>query len=81
MSIFSAKYLKTCSKSGESIFFLGSDGKNPIFRFIYELLNDCIKGATKKDAVATILVEIAVSNLIYLFIWNEKPMKLVNQLK
>lgn len=60
----SAKYLKALAKSNESPFFLGSDGKNPIFRYIYDLLNDGIRGATKKDAVSTILADIAVSTLI-----------------
>lgn len=60
---FRAKYLKSLSKSGESPFFLGNDAKNPIFRYIYDLLNDGIRGATKKDAVTTILAEIAVGFL------------------
>lgn len=59
--IFSAKHLKSLSKGGTSPFFLETDGKNPIFRYIYDLLNDCIKGTTKKDAVSAILSDIAVS--------------------
>lgn len=64
--VFRAKYLKSLSKSGESPFFLGNDAKNPIFRYIYDLLNDGIRGATKKDAVTTILAEIAVGPLFRL---------------
>ena len=57
---FRTKYLKALAKSGESPFFLCKNGKNPIFRYIYELLNDGIRGTTKKDAVTTILSDIAV---------------------
>lgn len=42
------------------------DGKNVIGRFIYDLFNDGIHGATKKDVVLAILSEIAVS---LPFIW------------
>lgn len=58
---FSTKHLKNLSKNGESPFFLGGDGKNPIFRYIYDLLHDCIRGAAKKDAVSTILADLTVS--------------------
>lgn len=58
--IFSGKSIKSLSKSGGSPFFLG-DNKNPIFRYIYDLLNDGIKGVTKKDVVSTILADISVS--------------------
>lgn len=56
----SAKSLKSLAINGESPFFLG-DNKNPIFRYIYDLLNDGIKGVTKKDVVSTILADIAVN--------------------
>lgn len=58
---FSTKSLKSLVKSGGSPFFLGDD-KNPIFRYIYDLLNDGIKGVTKKDVVPTILADISVNN-------------------
>ncbi|XP_031624361.1 THO complex subunit 2 isoform X2 [Contarinia nasturtii] len=53
------KYLKSLAKSNENPFFLGNDGKNPIFRYIYDLLHDGIRGVTKKDVVSTILADIA----------------------
>lgn len=70
---FSTKYLKSLAKSGESPFFLHKDGKNPIFRYIYELLNDGIRGATKKDAVTTILGDIAVKEMPFFTIRSKNP--------
>lgn len=61
---FSSKYLKTLSKGDVSPFFLDVDGKNPIFRYIYDLLNDGIRGTAKKDAVLAILGDISVSRKI-----------------
>lgn len=61
--------MKTLAKSGESPFFSRHDGKNPIFRYIYELLNDAIRGATKKDAVTAILSDLTVKNIT---IWNKR---------
>lgn len=58
---FSSKYLKTLSKGDVSPFFLDVDGKNPIFRFIYDLLNDGIRGTAKKESILAILADISVS--------------------
>lgn len=58
---FSSKHLKSLTKTDSSPFFLDTDGKNPIFRFIYDLLNDGIRGTTRKDAVLAILADLAVS--------------------
>lgn len=60
-SNFSSKYLKTLSKGDVSPFFLNVDGKNQIFHYIYDLLNDGIRGTAKKDAVLTVLADISVS--------------------
>lgn len=58
--VCSAKNLKGLSKENSSPFFLETDGKNPISRYIYNLLTDGIKGIVKKDALLAILNEIAV---------------------
>lgn len=57
----STKQLKALSKDGSSPFFLDLDGKNPVFRTIYNLLTDGIKGTIRKDALHAILSEIAVN--------------------
>lgn len=59
-SVCSTKHLKGLSKEKTSPFFLESDGKNPISRYIYNLLTDGIKGSTKKDMLLPILNEISV---------------------
>lgn len=58
--VCSSKHLKALSKENTSPFFLETDGKNPISRYIYNLLTDGIKGNTKKDTLLSILSEIAV---------------------
>lgn len=58
--IGSSKHLKALSKENTTPFFLETDGKNPISRYIYNLLTDGIKGNAKKDTLLVILNEIAV---------------------
>lgn len=59
-SVCSTKHLKGASKENSSPFFLETDGKNPVSRYIYNLLTDGIKGNAKKDTLLAILHEIAV---------------------
>lgn len=60
--VCSTKHLKVALKENSSPFFLETDGKNPVCRYIYNLLTDGIKGNAKKDTLLAILHEIAVSS-------------------
>lgn len=55
-----SKQLKGISKDSSSPFFLDIDGKNPIFRTIYDYLSNGVKGTIKKDVLLAILSDVSV---------------------
>lgn len=55
----STKYLKSLAKTNTSPFYLDTTNENSIYRFIYDLLNDGIRGTTRKDAILAIIGDLA----------------------
>lgn len=66
----STKYLKGLSKDNSSPFFLDVGSKNPIFRTVYDLLSNGVKGNIKKDVLLAIISDILVGLHIDIILMN-----------
>lgn len=62
---FSSKHVKTIQKDNSSPFLLEINGTNPIYRTIYDLLSNGVRGIVKKDVLLAIVTDILVSRNLF----------------